>query len=115
MRVEYSTFIRLELFITIPILLISCLMVTDHQDVHITGAEFGFATPVSYRQLLGCVTEGVVIVYPPRTTAEGSDEGCEFSIAYEKRLARTLIEDPEWCEYFEYRGVDAEEFVSNGV
>ncbi|KAL4895610.1 hypothetical protein BDV59DRAFT_211262 [Aspergillus ambiguus] len=62
-----------------------------------TAADFGFATP------------GVIIIYPPRRAAADSDEGCEFSIAYEKSLAQTLIGDLEWSKYFEYRGVDAED------
>jgi hypothetical protein len=85
------------------------ILQTDHRDANITAADFGFARPVTYRHLLDCVTQGVIIIYPPRTAAPDSDEGCEFAIAYEKRLAQTLIEDPEWNRYFEYRGVDAED------
>jgi hypothetical protein len=84
------------------------ILQTDHRDANVTAADFGFAKPITYRHLLDCVTEGVIIIYPPRSMAPESDEGCEFAISYEKRLAQTLIEDPEWNEYFEYRGVDAE-------
>jgi hypothetical protein len=49
----------------------------------------------------------VGVIYPPRTAAEGCDEGCEFAIFYEEDLPQMLIDDPEWNEYFEYRGVDA--------
>ncbi|KAK6697610.1 hypothetical protein SNK04_013863 [Fusarium graminearum] len=62
-----------------------------------------------YRHLLDRITEGVIIVYPPRDPLPESDEGCEFAIFYEKRLAQDLINDDEWSEYFEYRGVDAED------
>ncbi|KAE8152514.1 transferase family-domain-containing protein [Aspergillus avenaceus] len=84
---------------------------TDHRDANITAANFGFATPTTYRHLFDCITQGVVIIYPPRTTFPGSDEGCEFAIFYEKALAKNLIDDPEWNEYFEYRGIDAEDAV----
>lgn len=85
------------------------ILQTDHRDANITGANFGFATPVTYRHLLASVTEGCIIIYPPRTASPGSDEGCEIVIMYEKRLAQALIEDAEWNRYFEYRGVDIEE------
>ena len=42
----------------------------------------------------------------------GDDEGCEFSIVYERELAQTLIDDPEWNAYFEFRGVDAVDISS---
>jgi hypothetical protein len=28
---------------------------------------------------------------------------------YEKELSQALIEDPDWCEYFEYRGLEAKD------
>ncbi|PYH93145.1 hypothetical protein BO71DRAFT_399983 [Aspergillus ellipticus CBS 707.79] len=83
------------------------ILQTDHRDANISVADFGFATPVTYRHLSDRVTEGVIVIYPPRLAAPESDEGCELAIMYEKRLAQELIEDPEWNEYFEYRGVDA--------
>ncbi|KAE8374234.1 transferase [Aspergillus bertholletiae] len=87
------------------------ILQTDHRDANITAADFGFVSPVTYRHLLDCITEGVIIIYPPRTVGPDSDEGCEFAISYEKRLAQELIDDPEWNEFFEYRGVDAEHAV----
>ncbi|KAF4984965.1 hypothetical protein FDECE_16931 [Fusarium decemcellulare] len=83
------------------------ILQTDHRDANITSANFGFATPATYRHILDRITEGVIIVYPPRDPSPESDEGCEFAIFYEKRLAQDLIDDPEWNEYFQYRGVDA--------
>ncbi|KAL4770590.1 transferase [Aspergillus nidulans var. acristatus] len=88
------------------------ILQTDHRDANITAADFGFARPITYRHLLDCVTNGVIIVYPPRAGTGNEDEGCEFAIFYEKDLARTLIEDAEWNEYFEYRGVDAVDAAS---
>ncbi|KAM0493671.1 hypothetical protein ACHAP8_009116 [Fusarium lateritium] len=85
------------------------ILQTDHRDANITSADFGFAKPTTYRHLLDRITEGVIIIYPPRDTSPESDEGCEFAIFYEKRLAEDLINDREWNEYFEYRGVDAED------
>ncbi|KAK7427752.1 hypothetical protein QQZ08_005690 [Neonectria magnoliae] len=84
------------------------ILQTDHRDANITSADFGFATPVSYRHILDCITEGVIVIYPPRDPSPESDEGPEFAIFYEKRLAQTLIDNPEWNKYFEYRRVDAE-------
>lgn len=89
------------------------VLMTDHRDVNPTAANFGFATPVAYRHLLDCITNGVIVVYPPRVNDEGSDEGPEFAIFYERDLAQTLIEDAEWNRYFEYRGVDAIDAASN--
>ncbi|CAJ0545167.1 Ff.00g086400.m01.CDS01 [Fusarium sp. VM40] len=85
------------------------ILQTDHRDADITAADFGFTKPVTYRHLLDRITQGVIIVYPPRDTSPESDEGCEFAIFYEKRLAQDLIDDVEWSQYFEYRGVDAED------
>ncbi|RYP69111.1 hypothetical protein DL771_006265 [Monosporascus sp. 5C6A] len=84
------------------------ILQTDHRDVNVTAADFGFAKPVTYRHLMDNVTEGVIIIYPPRKAGPDSDEGVEIAISYEERLAQTLIDDPEWNKYFEYRGVDAE-------
>ncbi|KAL4792604.1 transferase [Aspergillus venezuelensis] len=88
------------------------IIMTDHRDASITAADFGFGRPITYRHLLDCVTNGVIVVYPPRATDGDGDEGCEFSIFYERDLARTLIEDVEFGEFFEFRGVDAEDAAS---
>lgn len=83
------------------------ILQTDHRDANITSADFGFAKPVVYRHLFDRMTQGVIVIYPPRDPAPESDEGPEFSITYEISLKQALIEDVEWCRYFEYRGVDA--------
>ncbi|KAF4767656.1 hypothetical protein N7455_006833 [Penicillium solitum] len=80
---------------------------TDHRDANVSSANFGFGSPVTYRHLMDCVTQGVFIIYPPRDLSPESNDGPEFSLAYEKSLKQALIEDPEWNRYFEYRGVDA--------
>ncbi|KAM0523263.1 hypothetical protein ACHAPE_001758 [Trichoderma viride] len=82
---------------------------TDHRDAYMASTDFGFATPITHRHLTDRITEGLVIIYPPRRLDPESDEGSEFSFFYEKRLAQTLIEDSEFGKYFEYRGVDAED------
>lgn len=82
---------------------------TDHRDAYMASTDFGFATPITHRHLTDRITEGLIIVYPPRRLHPESDEGPEFSFFYEKRLAQTLIEDSESGKYFEYRGVDAED------
>ncbi|KXH35282.1 hypothetical protein CNYM01_07973 [Colletotrichum nymphaeae SA-01] len=83
-------------------------IVVDHRDANIPSADFGFGKPATYRYLMGRISEGGVLVYPPRNPTPESDEGPEIAIMYEKELARALIEDPEWNKFFEYRGVDAE-------
>lgn len=84
------------------------ILQTDHRDANIVSADFGFAAPLTYRHLLDRVTEGVIIIYPTRNNDPESDDGPEFSIAYEKHLAHDLINDAEFGKYFEYRGIDAE-------
>ena len=83
------------------------ILFTDHRDARITAADFGFASPVTYRHLLDSVSAGVFIIYPPRDEKPGSDEGPEFTIAFERELKHLLLEDEEWNKYFEFRGVDA--------
>ncbi|KAL7945553.1 transferase family domain-containing protein [Trichoderma barbatum] len=91
------------------------VLFTDHRDAFMAATDFGFATPITYRHLTDRITEGVIIIYPSRNIDPESDEGCEFSFFYEKRLAQALIEDAEFGEYFEYRGVDAEDATTVGV
>lgn len=86
---------------------------TDHRDASMIGYDFGFATPVAHRHLFGAASETLVMVYPSRNPSPESDEGCELSIAYEKRLAKDLIRDPEWRRWFEYRGVDVGQDVDD--
>ncbi|KAK4243326.1 hypothetical protein C7999DRAFT_18305 [Corynascus novoguineensis] len=85
------------------------ILQTDHRDADIVSADFGFARPLTYRHMLGRVTEGIIIIYPTRNADPASDEGPEFSIVYEKHLAKGLINDAEFAKYFDYRGVDAED------
>ncbi|TDZ74628.1 Trichothecene 3-O-acetyltransferase TRI101 [Colletotrichum trifolii] len=83
------------------------ILQTDHRDANMVSADFGFGRPTTYRHLMDCVTEGVIVIYPPRDPSPESDEGPEFSICYEEALAKDLIEDEGFNEFFEYRGVDA--------
>lgn len=84
---------------------------TDWRDTRPCDADFGFGKPHAFRFPFDTVTAGMTVVYPVRTNnpPAGEDEGNEFSIGFERELARGLIEDPEWNRYFEFRGVDAEE------
>ncbi|KAF3799582.1 hypothetical protein GCG54_00002285 [Colletotrichum gloeosporioides] len=81
---------------------------TDHRDANIVSADFGFRKPSGYRHLMDQVTQGVVVIYPPRDPSLESDEGPEFAISFERDLAHLLLGGPEFNEYFEYRGVDIE-------
>jgi hypothetical protein len=83
------------------------ILQTDHRDANMTDADFGFARPAMYRHVMDFVTEGIMVIYAPRSSAAESNDGPEFSIAHEQRLANTLINDTEWSKYFEYLGVDA--------
>lgn len=83
---------------------------TEWRDTAPCDADFGFATPHGFRFPFDTVTAGLTVVYPVRKNGPaGDDEGNEFSIGFEKELAKDLIEDPEWNKFFEFRGVDAEE------
>ncbi|KAH6609749.1 trichothecene 3-o-acetyltransferase [Trichoderma cornu-damae] len=81
------------------------VIMTDWRATNVAAADFGLAKPAAFRHVSGNVTRCVVQVYPPRIEGPGLDEGCEFVVTFEKSLAKLLIEDPEWNEYFEYRGI----------
>ncbi|KAK2009013.1 hypothetical protein LZ32DRAFT_591007 [Colletotrichum eremochloae] len=89
------------------------LVITDWRDADVCNADFGFAKPTAFRHLFepNTVTENIVIVYPPHRGPAGDDEGIELQVSFEKELVQQLVDDPEWNQYFEFRGVDAEEAV----
>lgn len=88
---------------------------TDWRDTRMGEADFGFGTPYGFRFPFDTVTVGLTIVLPVRKygAPAGDDEGNEFSIGFERQLAKDLINDPEWNKYFEFRGVESEEMVLN--
>lgn len=86
------------------------ILTTDWRKTRICEADFGFGRPKAFRHLFDTVTEGLIIVYPPRNTSN-PDEGCELAIAVEKELIDQVVGDPELKEFFEFRGVEAEEAV----
>lgn len=83
----------------------------DWRDSKPYEADFGFAKPYVFRHPFDRVTNGYIVIYPTRTIGgpAGSDEGNEILIGFEKDLTKSLLEDPEWNEYFEFRGVDRED------
>ncbi|KAI0470581.1 hypothetical protein GGR56DRAFT_659519 [Xylariaceae sp. FL0804] len=87
---------------------------TDWRDCVPCDADFGFAKPIAFRHPFPVVTPGYIIIFPPRTNGgpAGADEGNEFLIGFEKEITKDLVEDPEWNKYFEFRGVDVEEKIS---
>ncbi|KAK3314581.1 transferase family-domain-containing protein [Apodospora peruviana] len=88
--------------------------ITDWRQTRPYEADFGFGRPYAFRFPFETVTAGLTVIYPERTNGAppaGDDEGNEFCIAFEKEIARDLVEDPEWNRYFEFRGVDSEETV----
>ncbi|KAE8167760.1 hypothetical protein BDV40DRAFT_284658 [Aspergillus tamarii] len=50
------------------------ILQTDYRDANMSAANFGFVAPVTYRHLWDCISESVIILYPPRTMESGSDE-----------------------------------------
>lgn len=82
---------------------------TDWRETNISAADFGFAKPAAFRHIMNFVTPGLMIVYPPRTDDPNSEEGPEFCFGFENELRDDLLNDPEWCKYFEFRGIDSEE------
>lgn len=82
------------------------MFVTDHRPADVSSFDFGFGKPITYRHLFGGFsTEGAVIMYPPVRSTD-PDEGCVFSVTMEKELVGKMIEMREFCDFFEYRGVD---------
>lgn len=83
------------------------MFVTDHRPGDIGDFDFGFAKPITYRHLWGSlITAGLILIYAPIRSAADPDEGCMFTITMEKELVPKLLEEPEWADYFEYRGLD---------
>jgi hypothetical protein len=81
---------------------------TDWRDSKPYDADFGFAKPYAFRHPFDTVTNGYIIIYPTRINGgpAGSDEGNEILIGFEKEIAKDLMDDPEWNEYFEFRGFE---------
>ncbi|EMR64464.1 putative acyl transferase protein [Eutypa lata UCREL1] len=84
---------------------------TDWRDSKPYDADFGFGRPYAFRHPFDTVTNGYVIIYPERTHGgpAGPDEGNEILIGFEKEATESLLGDPEWNGFFEFRGVDGEE------
>lgn len=78
---------------------------TDWREAAICETDFGFGKPVAYRHLFDAVTEGLVLIYPPRKS-EDADEGCEFVLTVEKDVVQSMIEDADLKTYFEFRGYE---------
>ncbi|KAK0734707.1 hypothetical protein B0T26DRAFT_845136 [Lasiosphaeria miniovina] len=86
---------------------------TDWRDTDVCGADFGFGKPVAFRHLFDAVTEGLVLIYPPRAAA-GTDEGCEFVLMVEKEVVDGLMADIEFGRYFEFRGYEVRRYEVKG-
>ncbi|KAK8074603.1 hypothetical protein PG997_009266 [Apiospora hydei] len=82
------------------------IFVTDHRPGDLSGVDFGFGKPLTYRHMWGhLLTAGLILIYAPVLSAD-PDEGCMFTVNMEKELVPVLCADPEWSRYFEYRGID---------
>ncbi|CAJ2514203.1 Uu.00g023220.m01.CDS01 [Anthostomella pinea] len=84
---------------------------TDWRDSAPFEADFGFGRPCALRHPFDTVTPGYIIIFPARANGgpAGEDEGFEFLVGFEKEAVDSLISDPEFNRYFEFRGIDAEE------
>lgn len=83
------------------------IWVTDHRPADVGGLDFGFGRPITHRHLWGeNLSAGLVLIYPSRSSSSDLDEGFTFTVTVEKELVSKLIQEPEWSEYFEYRGRD---------
>ncbi|KAI7778621.1 hypothetical protein LA080_001951 [Diaporthe eres] len=81
--------------------------VTDHRPADVGGLDFGFGRPITHRHLWGeHLSAGLVLIYAPGSSSSDPDEGFTFTVTIEKQLVSKLVRDPEWSEYFEYRGID---------
>ncbi|KAJ4300621.1 hypothetical protein N0V88_003305 [Collariella sp. IMI 366227] len=78
---------------------------TDWREAAVCGVDFGFGAPCAYRHLFDAVTEGLVLIYPPRK-GDGDDEGCEFVITMENEIVDAVQNDPDMKRYFEFRGYE---------
>ncbi|KAK0674637.1 hypothetical protein QBC41DRAFT_351863 [Cercophora samala] len=95
--------------------------ITDHRDVGGLlgqdwtgglggGGEGGGTKVVAYRHLVDSVDQGGVVVYPSRGKVKGDgEEGVEFVVfagGSEEEAVGRLVNDREWGEWVEFRGVD---------
>jgi len=80
--------------------------VTDWRETAICQkADFGFAQPCAFRHFFDTVTEGLILVYPPRKS-NSPDEGCEFVVSIENEIVEAVLQDSDMREYFEFRGYE---------
>ncbi|KAJ9136640.1 Omega-hydroxypalmitate O-feruloyl transferase [Pleurostoma richardsiae] len=78
---------------------------TDWRETAICETDFGFAQPVAYRHLFDAVTEGLILIYPPRKS-DNPDEGCEFVLTFETDIVKPVLDDPDLMKYFDFRGYE---------
>ena len=81
------------------------IAMTDWRHADVCNADFGFGKARAFRQLYSTLTEGMVVVYPPRPSGN-PNEGYEFAIPVETPLLESILEDAEMKEYFEFRGFE---------
>ncbi|TLS31091.1 hypothetical protein PpBr36_02291 [Pyricularia pennisetigena] len=82
------------------------IFVINHRPTDVNNFNFGFGKPIIYRYLFGGFsTENAIIIYPP-VKYTNPDEGCVFSVIMEKKFVGKMIKMREFCDFFEYRGVN---------
>jgi hypothetical protein len=82
------------------------MLIADWRYSDVCKFNWGFAEPTAYRHLFGRVPLCMVIVFPAHKGPAGDDEGVELQITFETELVPRLLHDPDWSNYFEFRGVD---------
>ncbi|KAK0716293.1 transferase [Lasiosphaeris hirsuta] len=82
------------------------LATTDWRQTDICAADFGFGASVTaFRHFFDAVTEGLVLIYPPR---RGEGQGCEFVVTVETDAVEGVLADEELGRFFEFRGYEVE-------
>lgn len=80
------------------------LCVTDWRESNICTADFGVGEVLGFRHFFDTVTEGLIVVYPPRKGKGDGQEGCEFVVTIEKEVVDAVLKDEELGRFFEFRG-----------
>ncbi|EAQ88402.1 hypothetical protein CHGG_05021 [Chaetomium globosum CBS 148.51] len=78
-------------------------------------ADFGFARPCAFRHFFDAVSEGLIVVYPPRMFGSDTDEGCEFVVTMENEIVEAVLGDPDMKKYFEFRGYEVKRGVESSL
>lgn len=68
---------------------------TDWHESNICAADFGVGEVLGFWHLFDAVTEGLIVVYPPRKRKGDEQEVCEFVVTIEKEVVGAVLKDEE--------------------